>query len=128
MPLRLLRVAAGIVFVVFGVGKFTRHEAEVDSFRTYGLPEPDAFVYAIGVLEIACGLMLIAGILVWVAALAMAGNMVGAIVVSGIGEGEVLPSLTLAPALLVAMLVLLRRELPRDALPRSRAGGPARRP
>jgi putative oxidoreductase len=113
VPIRLLRVAAGVVFVVFGIGKFSQHETEVDSFRTYGLPEPDAFVYAIGVLEIAGGLMLIAGFLVWLAALALAGDMVGAIVVSGIGEGEVVPSLTLAPALLVAMLVLLRRELPR---------------
>jgi uncharacterized membrane protein YphA (DoxX/SURF4 family) len=41
------------------------------------------------------------------AALALAGNMLGAIVVSGIGEGEVLPSLTLAPVLLAAMLFLL---------------------
>jgi putative oxidoreductase len=111
-----LRVAAGVVFVVFGIGKFSQHETEVDSFRTYGLPEPDAFVYAIGVLEIAGGLMLIAGILVWLVALALAGDMVGAIVVSGIGEGEVVPSLTLAPALLIVSLLVLR-----DALPRRRA-------
>jgi putative oxidoreductase len=121
VSIRLLRVAAGVVFVVFGIGKFSQHETEVDSFRTYGLPEPDAFVYAIGVLEIAGGLMLIAGFLVWLAALALAGNMVGAIVVSGIGEGEVVPSLTLAPALLVVMILLLRRELPRA---RARPGGP----
>src|SRR4051812_5606377 len=66
LVIRLLRVAAG---VVFGIGKFSQHEAEVDSFRTYGLPAPDAFVYAIGVVEIAGGLMLIAGLLVWLAAL-----------------------------------------------------------
>ena len=112
MVIRLLRVAAGIVFVVFGAGKFTQHQTEVDSFRTYGLPEPDAFVYAIGVLEIAGGLMLIAGLLVWLAALALAGNMVGAIAVSGIGEGEVVPSLTVAPALLAVMIALLVTERP----------------
>ena len=122
MALRLLRVAAGIVFVVFGVGKFSQHEAEVDSFESYGLPAPDAFVYAIGVLEIVGGLMLIAGVLVWLVALALAGNMVGAIVVSGIGEGEVVPSLTLAPALLVVMLVLLRRAAPTRSPRRGRAG------
>jgi putative oxidoreductase len=108
--LLVLRVAAGVVFVVFGIGKFSQHATEVDSFRTYGLPAPEAFVYAIGVLEIAGGLMLIAGILVWLAALALAGDMVGAIVVSGIGEGEVVPSLTLAPALLAVMVAVLAAE------------------
>ena len=102
----LARVVAGVVFVVFGIGKFTAHSHEVDSFRTYGLPSPDAFVYAIGVLEIAGGMMLIAGLLTRLAALALAGDMVGAIVVSGIKEGEII-SLTLAPAELVTMLVLL---------------------
>jgi putative oxidoreductase len=100
------RIAAGVVFVVFGIAKFTQHATEVDSFRTYGLPSPDAFVYAIGVLEIVGGLMLIAGLLTRLAALALAGDMVAAIAVSGIGEGE-LVSLTVAPAELVAMLVLL---------------------
>ena len=102
----LSRVAAGVVFVIFGVGKFSQHATEVDSFRTYGLPSPDAFVYAIGVLEIAGGLMLIAGLGTRLAALALAGDMVGAIVVSGIKEGEIV-SLTLAPAELVTMIVLL---------------------
>ena len=111
MTIRLLRVAAGVVFVVFGIGKFTQHGTEVDSFREYGLPAPDAFVSAIGVLEVAGGLMLIAGILVWPAALALAGDMVGAIVLSGIKEGEAI-SLTLAPALLAVMVALLVRERP----------------
>ena len=102
-----VRWVAGAVFVVFGIGKFTDHAHEVASFEAYGLPSPDAFVYLIGVLEIVGGLLLIAGLLTRLVALAMAGNMVGAIVVSGIGEGEVLPSLTLAPLLLAAMLFLL---------------------
>jgi putative oxidoreductase len=100
------RVAAGVVFVIFGIGKFSQHATEVDSFRTYGLPSPDAFVYAIGMLEIVGGLMLIAGLLTRLAALALAGDMVGAIAVSGVKEGEVI-SLTLAPTLLVTMGTLL---------------------
>ena len=100
------RVVAGVVFVVFGIGKFSQHQTEVDSFDTYGLPSPDAFVYAIGVLEIAGGLLLIAGLATRLAALALAGDMVGAIVVSGLKEGEAI-SLTLAPALLITVLVLL---------------------
>ena len=102
----LARVAAGVVFLIFGIGKFSQHATEVDSFRTYGLPSPDAFVYAIGVLEVVGGLMLVAGLLTRLAALALAGDMVGAIAVSGIKEGEAI-SLTLAPALLVTMTVLL---------------------
>jgi putative oxidoreductase len=106
-PLALARIAAGAIFVAFGIGKFTAHASEVDSFRTYGLPEPDVFVYAIGVLEIAGGLLLVAGLATRLAALALAGDMLGAIIVSGIGQGEAI-SYTLAPALLVTMVVLLR--------------------
>lgn len=102
-----VRWLSGAIFVVFGIGKFSQHGHEVDSFATYGLPSPDAFVYLIGVLEIAGGALLIAGLLTRLVALALASNMIGAIVVSGLGEGEVLPSLTLAPALLAAMIFLL---------------------
>jgi putative oxidoreductase len=102
----LARIASGAVFVVFGIAKFSQHATEVDSFRTYGLPSPDAFVYAIGVLEIAGGLMLIGGLATRLAALALAGDMVAAIAVSGVKEGEIV-SLTLAPALLATMAVLL---------------------
>ena len=107
VPLAIARIAAGAVFLVFGIGKFTAHADEVESFETYGLPAADAFVYAIGALEVAGGLLLIAGLLTRLAALALAGDMMGAIVFSGIKEGEAI-SLTLAPALLVVMMVLLR--------------------
>jgi uncharacterized membrane protein YphA (DoxX/SURF4 family) len=102
--LLLVRLVSGSVFVVFGVGKFVHHGSELASFRAYGLPAPEAFVIVIGVIELVGGL--IAGLLVRPAAVVLAGDMVGAIVVSGIARGEVI-SLTLAPAELVAMLVLL---------------------
>ncbi len=102
-----LRWVSAALFTLFGVAKFTSHASEVSSFRGYGLPAPDAFVYAIGTLEIAGALLLAAGLLTRLAALALAGDMIGAIIASGLGKGE-LVSLTLAPALLVAMLVLLR--------------------
>jgi putative oxidoreductase len=101
------RLAAAIVFIAFGVGKFTNHASELASFKIYGLPAPEFFVYAIGVIEIAGGVMLLFGCYTRWAALVLAGDMVGAIVVSGIKEGELI-SLTLAPALLVVMLALLR--------------------
>jgi putative oxidoreductase len=105
--LLLLRLAAGGVFMSFGAGKFINHASELASFKAYGLPAPGAFVIAIGVIELVGGLLLVAGVLTRAAALVLAGDMVGAIIVSGIARGEVI-SLTLAPAALVAMLVLLR--------------------
>jgi len=102
----LLRLASGAVFLVFGIGKFTSHESEVVSFRDYGLPSPDAVVYAIGAVEVAGALLLFAGLGTRLVAVVLAGNMTAAIVLSGLGEGEII-SLTLAPALLIAMLVLI---------------------
>jgi putative oxidoreductase len=101
-----LRVLAGAVYLAFGVGKFTSHATEVASFETYGLPSPEAFVYAIGVMEVVGGVLLILGAGTRVAALVLAGDMVGAIVFSGVKEGEVI-SLTLAPALLITMVFLI---------------------
>ena len=101
-----LRLLSGGVFVVFGIGKFVNHASELASFKSYGLPAPDAFVIVIGVIELVGGLLLIIGVLTRPAALVLAGDMIGAIVVSGIAKGEII-SLTLAPAALVAMLVLL---------------------
>jgi putative oxidoreductase len=104
--LLLLRLVSGGVFAAFGAGKFLDHASELASFRTYGLPAPAAFVVVIGAIELVGGVLLIAGVLIRPAAVVLAGDMIGAIVVSGIAKGELI-SLTLAPAELVAMLVLL---------------------
>ncbi len=108
LPL-IVRLASGLIFIGFGLAKFPNHGTEVDSFETYGLPSPDAFVYLIGLIEVVGGGMLLLGRGTRLAALVLAGDMAGAIVVSGIREGEPI-SLTLAPALLVAMLYLLLGE------------------
>src|SRR3954452_698671 len=101
----VVRIAAGGVFLVFGGAKFAHHQMEVDSFDKYGLPSPDTFVYLIGVVEVVGGLLLILGLVTRLAALMMAGDMVGAIVAGGGTEGGVI-NLGLAPALLIAMLFL----------------------
>ena len=87
-----LRLASGAVFLVFGAGKFVSHASEVDSFRTYGLPSPDAFVYAIGTIEVVGGALLIVGLGTRLTSLVLAGDMVGAIIVSGFGESELVSS------------------------------------
>src|SRR5215470_10976162 len=99
-------VVAGI-FLGFGVTKFANHAAELASFRHYPLPAPGLFVYLVGALEIGGGLLLAAGLLTRLAAVALAADMIGAVVVSGLARGEVI-SLTLAPLLLVAMIILIR--------------------
>jgi putative oxidoreductase len=104
------RLAAGAVFVIFGLGKFLNHAGELSSFETYGIPWPEVMVYVVGVLEVVGGVALLAGVAVAPVALLMAGNMAVAIAVSGIGQGEVVPSLTLAPVLLIVMGLLLWTE------------------
>jgi len=104
--LALARWSSAIVFVSFGIGKFINHGSESDSFRDYGLPAPAAFTAVIGILELLGGLALLVGWQTRIAAALLAGDMVGAVVVSGILNGERI-SLTLAPALLVGMLLLV---------------------
>ena len=103
----LTRWAAGIIFLIFGTAKFSNHAAELASFRHYPLPAPEVFVYLVGVVEIGGGLLLIMGLLTRLAALALAADMIGAIVISGLARGELI-SLTLAPLLLLAMIGLIR--------------------
>lgn len=121
------RVVGGGVFVVFGLAKFVNHASEVDSFRDYGLPAPDAFVVVIGVVEMVGGLLLILGLATRPAALVLAGDMVGAIIVSGIALGEPI-SLTLAPAELVLCLFLLWKGPGAYALDARLSGSRARAP
>jgi uncharacterized membrane protein YphA (DoxX/SURF4 family) len=110
-PVRLL---TGLAFVVAGIPKFAANAWEVRAFESFGLPWPHAFVILIGAIEIAGGLLLLADRLIRPTALVLAAVMVGAIVSSGLGHGDVVPSLTVAPLLLAAALSLLsHRPVPR---------------
>jgi uncharacterized membrane protein YphA (DoxX/SURF4 family) len=100
-------VVAGIVFFFAGLVKFVFHHWELHAFESFGLPWPSALEISAGVLEMAGGVLLVARRLVVPCAVLLAVTMVIAIASSGIGHGDVIPSLTLAPALLVAMLYLL---------------------
>ncbi len=102
----VVRIVAGVVFVLFGVVKFVEPEYELAEFVRFGLPNSVAIVYLVGLLEIIGGLMLVLGLLTRLAAAALAMNMAGAVVTAGITVGGPI-HLGLAPALLVAMLYLL---------------------
>lgn len=102
----LIRVATGVVFVAFSFGKFVRHAEEARAFDRYGLPWPDLFTYAIGATELVCGVLLVLGVAPRLAALVLAGNMIGAILTAGRIDGGPI-HLGLAPLLLGCMLFLL---------------------
>jgi putative oxidoreductase len=104
-PVRLL---TGLAFVIAGLPKFVAHDWEARAFDSFGLPWPHAFVILIGVVEIGGGALLLCDRLTRPTALVLAATMVGAIVFSGFGHGDIVPSLTVAPLLLAATLFLLR--------------------
>jgi uncharacterized membrane protein YphA (DoxX/SURF4 family) len=104
-------ILTGVVFIPAGLVKFAFHHWELHAFHTFGLPWPCALEILAGVLETAGGALLIARRFVVPVSLLLAATMAVAIGASGIGHGDVIPSLTLAPALLVALLFLLNRAL-----------------
>lgn len=102
----LVRIVCGVVFVGFGVMKLLSHAAEVRSFTGYGIPLPEVVVPLLGIVELVGGIALLAGVFVRPTAVVLAGVMIGAISTSGIQHHERV-SLTLAPAMLLGMVLLL---------------------
>jgi uncharacterized membrane protein YphA (DoxX/SURF4 family) len=101
-----IRLIAGVIFVSFGVGKFTDHASEVMSFVHYGVPLSGVSVWGVGLVETIGGLMLVPGVFTRWAAAALAADMIGVIATAGRVDGGLL-NLGLAPLLLVGMLMLL---------------------
>jgi uncharacterized membrane protein YphA (DoxX/SURF4 family) len=104
-------ILTGVTFVFAGLVKFVFHHWELHAFRSFGLPWPSALEIFAGALEMVGGILLALRRAVVPAAVLLAVTMVVAIISSGIGHGDVIPSLTLAPALLLATLFLLVRGL-----------------
>jgi uncharacterized membrane protein YphA (DoxX/SURF4 family) len=100
-------VIAGVIFFFAGLVKFVFHHWELSAFRSFGLPFPSALEIFAGILETAGGVLLVLRRWVVPVAVLLSITMVVAIGASGIGHGDVIPSLTLAPLLLIAMLYLL---------------------
>jgi uncharacterized membrane protein YphA (DoxX/SURF4 family) len=84
----VLRVVLAAVYIPIGLGKFVNHDAYVERFERWGFgAAAGELALLVGVLEVACGLMLLAGVLPRLAALALAGNMVGALATAGRVDG-----------------------------------------
>jgi uncharacterized membrane protein YphA (DoxX/SURF4 family) len=117
-----VRVAllTGVIFIPAGLVKFVFHGWELRAFRSFGLPWPSALEVLAGVLEVVGGVLLVMRRAIVPTAVLLAVTMVVAIASSGFGHGDVIPSLTLAPALLVMLLYLLARSCVAVPAPRLR--------
>jgi len=102
-------ILSGLIFFFAGLVKFVFHHWELHAFRSFGLPFPSALEIFAGVVETLGGVTLVLRRAVVPTAILLSITMVVAIISSGIDHGDVIPSLTLAPALLLAMLYLLAR-------------------
>lgn len=81
----IIRFMVGGVFLSEGIQKFLFPAARgVGRFAKMGFPHPEFFGNFVGVFEIACGVLLLAGFLTRGAALAMLLNMTVAIIVTKI--------------------------------------------
>lgn len=79
----IVRVLAGLTLIGVSLSKFTRYEDLVDSFIRYGIPLPEQSVYLAGTVELVGGFLLLIGLITRLAAIAVAGNMLVAVLTGG---------------------------------------------
>ncbi len=107
-------VITGAVFVAASLPKFLLFGFELEQFERFGLPFPEAMVILAGAIELVGGVALVRQVFVLPASAVLAVTMVVAIVASGFLQGDVVPSLTIAPLLLTAVIFLASRsDVPR---------------
>ncbi len=112
-----IAIITGLIFFFAGLVKFAFHHWELHAFRSFGLPWPAAMEIVAGVVETIGGVLLVVRRGIVPVTVVLAVTMLVAIIASGIGHGDVIPSLTLAPALLLAVTYLFA-----VAMPPSRVG------
>jgi uncharacterized membrane protein YphA (DoxX/SURF4 family) len=101
-------VVCGLIFIPAGLVKFVFYHWELHAFQDFGIPAARVMEPLVGLLEIVGGLLLVCRVLIVPTALVLAVIMSVAFVTGGIIHGSPIPSDTLAPALLVAMIYLIR--------------------
>jgi uncharacterized membrane protein YphA (DoxX/SURF4 family) len=107
-----IAIVTGLIFFFAGLVKFAFHHWELHAFRSFGLPLASVMEIVAGVVETIGGALLVARRGVVPVTLVLAVTMLVAIGASGIGHGDVIPSLTLAPALLLAVIYLFAVAMP----------------
>lgn len=80
----LIRLLVGWVFLAEGILKFTRPSLGVERFTKIGFPSPGPLASFVGVVEIVCGALVLAGFLTRLASIALAINIATAIVTTKI--------------------------------------------
>jgi uncharacterized membrane protein YphA (DoxX/SURF4 family) len=84
----VLRIALAALFIPVGLGKFLNHDTYTERFERWGFGAAAGEVaILVGVVEVACGLMLLLGVVPRLAALVLMGDMVGALVTAGRIDG-----------------------------------------
>lgn len=121
--LRRVAIAVGVVFLVASTPKFLAYGWERDAFVRYDLPAPGALVIVAGVLELVGGALLVARRLVLPTCIVLSAVMLVAFVAGGVRAGDEIPSLTVAPALTLAMAWLVVRAS-RGSAPRTAEDDP----
>ena len=108
-----MRVAqlCGVIFIAAGLVKFVFYHWELHAFRDFGIPAASVMEPIVGVLETLGGAILFARMLIVPTAFVLAVIMLVAFVAGGLIHGSPIPSDTLAPALLVAMVYLMSTEI-----------------
>ena len=101
-------LVCGVIFVAAGLVKFVFYHWELHAFGHFGIPAPSVMEPLVGVLETVGGVLLARGVLIVPTAFVLAVIMFVAFLAGGILHGSLIPSDTLAPALLVAMIYLIR--------------------
>lgn len=104
-------LVCGLIFIPAGLVKFVFYHWEMHAFREFGIPAAAVMEPLVGVLETLGGVLLVRRVLVGPTAFVLAVVMLVAFVAGGIIHGDLIPSDTLAPALLVAMIYLIRERL-----------------
>ena len=116
-----MALVCGLIFIPAGLVKFVFYHWELQAFRDFGIPAATVMVPLVGALETIGGVLLLARRLILPTAFVLAVIMLVAFVSGGIIYGSPIPSATLAPVLLVALIYLIHTELT-DARAAARAG------
>lgn len=82
LPL-LLRILIAAIVTLPAVGKFLDYSGQVEFFASLGIPAPEILVLVVGTVEVASVVMLLLGLAGRVAALALVGVMLVAVITAG---------------------------------------------